>query len=555
MGKSYCALMAPSDSSGPFDGNFPAGTDYTVFLVQSRFDTTSENFVIARDTNAPANGHLHIGYRVGSTYAFAQWGNDISLNIGGSVANDWAMSTSVFDSGSGHSLRYESTALGVSSVSNGNTQGLNSWNNATVGARSSSVFFNGDICRYYCLHTRANARRTNRNAKLPQNAIWYIINGHVLLTCTLPVVTFLFTCSSLPFLLHFFGLRVLLFFASVFVYGDDVGVVRAAIVIAALHTVVVERCLRGLSATVVAPNVHRPVALRFGHGRCRDGRVNLHPQRCEILRGLFAERASKGAHVTVRVHAVQAIDVHRVPASQGQYRAMTVVDGLRTHGALLRIACSLNALVPALDAHVDRIAQIARIAVLVLHAETAHATQPAAIAVPEPEVAFLAMAVTHIAIVLCEQTTVALCARATLTNGRRLHAIHTAHFLDGATVHNVIFIFVVTHATNVPVIATRREQEEVAFEMRAPKNIGQPGTWAAVEKRLHRRSNLLFLFLYHCVLFLFFFFYGFTAQQHLNTALLFNRCERCIAVHCYDCGAHRALQICIHLVKFLYAHR
>ena len=92
----------------------------------------------------------------------------------------------------------------------------------------------------------------------------------------------------------------------------------------------------------------------------------------------------------------------------------------------------------------DWAAQFARVAVTVFDIVRANTAQSAQFAVPKTQVSLLAVAVANIAIVLRQQATIALTTGATLTNGRHLHAVHAALFLNSASIQNVILGVVVT---------------------------------------------------------------------------------------------------------------
>ncbi len=126
------------------DLSFLAGSEYTIFAVEGRTSSRTQNYFLGTPTPSQNNG-LHVGYLDNTTYGLAQHANDLDYTgLPGYTSQEFRVWSNLLDSDSGHAVYLN----GANPVSNSNTVALITANNGRIGAgqRSENVqWFHGDL--------------------------------------------------------------------------------------------------------------------------------------------------------------------------------------------------------------------------------------------------------------------------------------------------------------------------------------------------------------------------------------------------------------------------
>ncbi len=132
-----------------YNGTFLAGTDYTIFIVEGRLDT-SVNWILRGSAGSPdINHNLIIGYRDNTTFTHAQYGNDYDMTVAGFTAQEF----NVFTVDSGVSAKHTWRNGALLGSRNDSTK-LVSYNGATIGGQGA---YTGDIAEVIIYNRTLNA--------------------------------------------------------------------------------------------------------------------------------------------------------------------------------------------------------------------------------------------------------------------------------------------------------------------------------------------------------------------------------------------------------------
>lgn len=136
------------DPNEHLNGNFLdgatglVGKKYAIFIVEQKANTNADQWIMG-GSESINNQNLHIGYRSGNQFSFAQWGNDINVTNANYQPSGVTRLHTMINSSSGKSLKLNGSQL----ASNTNTDDLTDYDGAEIGRRQASTeTYEGAIC-------------------------------------------------------------------------------------------------------------------------------------------------------------------------------------------------------------------------------------------------------------------------------------------------------------------------------------------------------------------------------------------------------------------------
>jgi len=137
----YVMRFDGSDDIMSVDLSFLApNSRYTMFIVEGRLGTKSENYILGTDPGATNQG-LYVGYRNDTTWTLAQYANDLDTGgLPGYTTQLFRLWTNELDS-VGHYIFLD----GVQRASNTNTTGMTTANSGVVGSGFGGRRYIGDL--------------------------------------------------------------------------------------------------------------------------------------------------------------------------------------------------------------------------------------------------------------------------------------------------------------------------------------------------------------------------------------------------------------------------
>ena len=139
-----------------FDGSILVASDYTIFVVEQRSSNAVSNYFMAGSASA-LDANMHLGYRTNTVVTQAQYADDISVTLAGSMAAGFVSKTPLIwtfrqSSTTGKALYFNGgagnggfSAVGAPIGTSSSTSQLVSYAGSQIGGSSARGYYYGDL--------------------------------------------------------------------------------------------------------------------------------------------------------------------------------------------------------------------------------------------------------------------------------------------------------------------------------------------------------------------------------------------------------------------------